>query len=100
MNRYLYLLPKDVAQAQAQKHFARAQWIDLGGEMVFLSGRFHNDDESHKDTFERNVSVKPCCHDGETVTEKHAGMLAHLGVKSGHSGSQVRSLAKKIHPLM
>jgi hypothetical protein len=39
-------------------------------------------------------------HDGNTVTEAHAQILAHLGVKTGHTAKQVRTLAKKIHNLM
>jgi hypothetical protein len=98
--RYLYILPKDVAFAQTQKHFSAAHWIDLDNGFVLMSGRLHNDDDSHKEAFEKNVSVQQVAHDGDTVTESHAAMLAHLGVKAGHTAKQVRALAKQVFPTM
>jgi hypothetical protein len=95
--KYLYVCPADVAKAYG-RHFINSHWIDLDGKNVLLSGEFA--DESRKDLFEKNVTVQAFAHDGDTVTEAHAHVLAHLGVKAGHTAKQVRVLAKKIHPLL
>jgi hypothetical protein len=80
------------------KHFINSHWIDLPDGNVLLSGEFS--DEQRKDDFEKNVTVQAVAHEGDTVTEAHAQVLAHFGVKAGQTAKQVRTLAKKIHGLM
>ena len=50
--------------------------------------------------FEKNFTVQPLAHDGDTVSEAHAEVLAHLELKAGHTAKQVRTLAKKVMPTM
>ena len=95
--KFLYLCPRDTAIAHG-KHFINSHWIDLPDGSVLLSGEFA--DEQRKDDFEKNVTVQPLAHDGDTVSEAHAQVLAHLGVKAGHTAKQVRTLAKKVMPTM
>jgi len=94
--KYLYIVPKDVAQANI--HRLNANWIDLPNGKVLLSAEFN--DEPHQDDFHRTASAEPVAHDGELVSEEHVQQLAHLGVKIGHTHKQIRALAKKIHGLM
>jgi hypothetical protein len=95
--KFLYVCPRDIAVAHS-RHFITANWIDLPNGSVLLSGEFS--DEQRKDLFEQNISVEPCCHDGDTVTQQHAQKLASIGVRMGNTAKQVRTAAKKIHGLM
>lgn len=96
--RYLYIQKKDTANALLMRHASITHSIDLPNGLVLTSAEFHFEDM--KDRFEQHDQVQPVAHDGETVTEAHAQVLAHLGVKAGHTAKQVRVLAKKIHGLM
>jgi hypothetical protein len=96
--RYLYIHKKDTADALLMRHASITHSIDLPNGLVLTSAEFHFEDS--KDRFEQFDQVQPDAHDGDTVTEQHARVLAHLGVKTGHTAKQVRTLAKKIHNLM
>jgi hypothetical protein len=91
-------MPRDIAVAQASKHCGVAHWIELPDGRVLVSSEFT--DEMKKDDLERNVSVEPCCHDNETVSDAHLKALEHLGVQKQHTSKDVRKLAKRQHPLM
>ncbi len=95
--KFLYVCPKDVATIHAARHCSISHWIDLPDGNVLLSAEFL--DEQKQTDLENNVTVEPCAHE-ETVSEKHAAQLAHLGVQAGHTAKQIRKLAKKIHGLM
>ncbi len=55
-----------------------------------------------KKAFQREARMRhpPVAHDGEVVSDAHAQVLAHLGVKGGHTAKQTRTALKKIHGLM
>ena len=96
--RYLYIQKKDTANTLFKRHAANSHYIDLPGGLILSSVDFTFEDQ--KDRFEQHDRVQPVAHDGELVTESHAQVLAHLGVKAGQTAKQVRTLAKKIHPLL
>ena len=96
--RYLYIHPKESARALLMRHASVTHSIDLPNGLVLTSAEFHFEDQ--KDRFEQHDRVQPVAHDGELVTESHAQVLAHLGVQAGQTAKQVRTLAKKIHPLL
>lgn len=95
--KFFYIVPGDVAVSNLHR-FRNFHYVNLPDGRVLLSGEFH--DEQFKQDWERNASALPVAHGGDTVSEEHATVLDHLGVKPGHSHKQLRSLVRKHHPLM
>lgn len=96
--RYLYIHKKDTANALLMRHASITHSIDLPNGLVLTSAEFYFEDV--KERFEQHDHVQAVAHDGDTVSDPHAQILAHLGVKAGNTAKQVRALAKKSHPLM
>jgi hypothetical protein len=96
--RYLYIQKKDTANTLFKRHAANSHYIDLPGGLIISSVDFTFEDQ--KDFFEQHDQVQPVAHDGETISEQHANVLAHLGVKAGHTAKQARAALKKTHGLM
>ncbi len=95
--KFLYIHPKESARPLLMRHASITHSIDLPNGAVLTTAEFNFDDE--KDRFEQYSQVQPVAHDGETATQDHAVILAHLGVKAGHTAKQIRKLAKAVHPL-
>lgn len=79
------------------RHASITHSIDLPNGLVLTSAEFHFEDM--KDRFEQHDQVQPVAHDGDRVTADHAAILAHLGVKAGHTSKQARTALKKTHGL-
>jgi hypothetical protein len=86
--RHYYIVPRDVAIAGA-RHVAESHWIDLDETHVLVSVRHRTEHDKAK--FERNVTAEPLPEIGstDTISNEHAGRLAHLGVRPGHTTKDV-----------
>jgi hypothetical protein len=94
--RFLYIAPRSVTMGH--RRFPVAHFIDLEDGQVLVSAEFH--DEADKDYWEQHTQVEPVAPDGETINERHAAQLTHLGVQSTHRASDIRKVVKKTFKLM
>jgi hypothetical protein len=82
------------------KHIAVAHWIDLPDGSVLLSASFHTPVKQAQFESHPQVIALPHTQSGESVGDKVAAKLAHLGVTADHKVWDVAKLAAKQHAMM
>lgn len=93
--RAYYIVDRDVALAGG-KHFDSFHFVDLPNGQVLMSAE--GEGTGHR-LFSRHVTAEQLAAEGP-IDGSHAGKLAHLGVKKGHTLKEVAQAARAVHRLM
>jgi hypothetical protein len=80
-----------------QQQFKDSHYVDLPDGRILVSANFHS--EHFMGRWSAQPHVEKITHDDEAVTSDQSKTLKHLGIKPGHTKTEVRKLVKKVHRL-